>query len=174
MTVFELSLIISESLQSKIQKHRELCRGHFWSVTKTSNGFPQFLSHFRDICLNSDEKNYSKFLLRSKIDAKWVSGLLRKQLNGQCKTDLRRRFLTELDDNIKLHIVWSFQVYLKKMDECWQLHCQQMIMIRSIFLYLDRTYVLQNPIVHSIWWVFFAKCDFQSFVQSAFDAPFSP
>lgn len=28
-----------------------------------------------------------------------------------------------------------------------------MIMIRSIFLYLDRTYVLQNPTVHSIWYV---------------------
>lgn len=46
---------------------------------------------------------------------------------------------------------FSIQVYLKKMDECWQSHCQQMIMIRSIFLYLDRTYVLQNPTVHSIW-----------------------
>ncbi|XP_058053997.1 cullin-4A [Anopheles bellator] len=42
-------------------------------------------------------------------------------------------------------------VYLKKMNDCWQSHCQQMIMIRSIFLYLDRTYVLQNPTVHSIW-----------------------
>lgn len=37
------------------------------------------------------------------------------------------------------------------MDACWLSHCQQMIMIRSIFLYLDRTYVLQNPTVHSIW-----------------------
>lgn len=46
------------------------------------------------------------------------------------------------------------QVYLKKMDECWQSHCQQMIMIRSIFLYLDRTYVLQNPTVHSIWYAY--------------------
>lgn len=39
------------------------------------------------------------------------------------------------------------------MDDCWLSHCQQMIMIRSIFLYLDRTYVLQNPTVHSIWLV---------------------
>ncbi|XP_059613495.1 cullin-4A [Phlebotomus argentipes] len=42
-------------------------------------------------------------------------------------------------------------VYLKNMNGCWQSHCQLMIMIRSIFLYLDRTYVLQNPTVHSIW-----------------------
>ncbi|XP_046995069.1 cullin-4A [Schistocerca americana] len=43
------------------------------------------------------------------------------------------------------------QIFLKKMNECWQSHCQQMIMVRSIFLYLDRTYVLQNPTIHSIW-----------------------
>ncbi|KAG5677740.1 hypothetical protein PVAND_007471 [Polypedilum vanderplanki] len=53
-----------------------------------------------------------------------------------------RPFLAERVDKL---------LYLKKVNECWQSHCQQMIMIRSIFLYLDRTYVLQNPTVHSIW-----------------------
>ncbi|XP_070502006.1 cullin-4A isoform X1 [Chironomus tepperi] len=53
-----------------------------------------------------------------------------------------RPFLAERIDKL---------LYLKKVNECWQFHCQQMIMIRSIFLYLDRTYVLQNPTVHSIW-----------------------
>lgn len=42
-------------------------------------------------------------------------------------------------------------LYLKSMNKCWQSHCDLMVMIRSIFLYLDRTYVLQNPTVHSIW-----------------------
>jgi len=42
-------------------------------------------------------------------------------------------------------------IFLKRMNACWQSHCQQMIMIRGIFLYLDRTYVLQNPTIHSIW-----------------------
>ena len=41
--------------------------------------------------------------------------------------------------------------FLKSLDAAWQSHCRQMIMIRSIFLYLDRTYVLQNPSVTSIW-----------------------
>lgn len=45
-------------------------------------------------------------------------------------------------------------IFLKKMNECWQSHCRQMIMIRSIFLYLDRTYVLQNSGISSIWWLF--------------------
>nr|CAG4643744.1 EOG090X01NX [Lepidurus arcticus] len=41
--------------------------------------------------------------------------------------------------------------FLRLMNNTWQSHCSQMILIRSIFLYLDRTYVLQNPIVLSIW-----------------------
>uniref|UniRef100_A0A2R9A0V1 Cullin-4B n=1 Tax=Pan paniscus TaxID=9597 RepID=A0A2R9A0V1_PANPA len=42
-------------------------------------------------------------------------------------------------------------LFLKKIDRCWQNHCRQMIMIRSIFLFLDRTYVLQNSMLPSIW-----------------------
>lgn len=42
-------------------------------------------------------------------------------------------------------------VFLKRMNEKWRSHCDQMLMIRSIFLYLDRTYVLQTPQVLSIW-----------------------
>lgn len=41
--------------------------------------------------------------------------------------------------------------FLKLMNECWQAHCRQMIMVRSIFLFLDRTFVLQNPSISSIW-----------------------
>lgn len=44
-------------------------------------------------------------------------------------------------------------VFLKRINDCWRAHCRQMIMIRSIFLYLDRTYVLQNPSIHSIWYL---------------------
>ncbi|NXP44884.1 CUL4A protein, partial [Heliornis fulica] len=42
-------------------------------------------------------------------------------------------------------------LFLKKINNCWQDHCRQMIMIRSIFLFLDRTYVLQNSMLPSIW-----------------------
>ncbi|KAJ3048521.1 Cullin-4 [Rhizophlyctis rosea] len=40
---------------------------------------------------------------------------------------------------------------LKTVDTCWTNHCRQMIMIRSIFLYLDRTYVLQSANLKSLW-----------------------
>ena len=36
------------------------------------------------------------------------------------------------------------------MNECWQDHCSQMLTIRSIFLYLDRTYVISDASVKSI------------------------
>ncbi|RUP46330.1 hypothetical protein BC936DRAFT_147076 [Jimgerdemannia flammicorona] len=43
------------------------------------------------------------------------------------------------------------QIYLEAVNSCWLNHCRQMIMIRSIFLYLDRTYVLQTSGVSSLW-----------------------
>ncbi|KAJ3218002.1 Cullin-4A [Dinochytrium kinnereticum] len=41
--------------------------------------------------------------------------------------------------------------WLEALDECWKNFCRQQIMIRSIFLYLDRTYVLQTPGLAGIW-----------------------
>ncbi|KAI7692871.1 Cullin-4A [Sarcoptes scabiei] len=41
--------------------------------------------------------------------------------------------------------------FLEMIEKCWNHHCNQMTMIRCIFLYLDRTYVLQNAKICSIW-----------------------
>jgi len=63
--------------------------------------------------------------------------------------------LTEkhVEANVKPFLAESIdrQIFLKRMNECWLAHCRQMIQIRSIFLYLDRTYVLQNASIVSIW-----------------------
>ncbi|KAJ3142484.1 Cullin-4A [Physocladia obscura] len=40
---------------------------------------------------------------------------------------------------------------LKALDAAWQSHCRSQLMIRSIFLYLDRTYVIQTQGRKSIW-----------------------
>ncbi len=53
-----------------------------------------------------------------------------------------KQFLGESNDKL---------IFMKKMNECWTSHCRQMIMTRQIFLFLDRTYVLQHPTVLSIW-----------------------
>eukprot|EP00241_Pyramimonas_parkeae_P003213 CAMPEP_0114239402 /NCGR_PEP_ID=MMETSP0058-20121206/8441_1 /TAXON_ID=36894 /ORGANISM="Pyramimonas parkeae, CCMP726" /LENGTH=764 /DNA_ID=CAMNT_0001351581 /DNA_START=97 /DNA_END=2391 /DNA_ORIENTATION=+ len=42
-------------------------------------------------------------------------------------------------------------IFLSLMDASWQDHCSQMLMIRSIFLYLDRTFVIQTSGVRSLW-----------------------
>lgn len=42
---------------------------------------------------------------------------------------------------------------LPLVDKTWQSYCVQLRMIRNIFLYLDRNYVLQSPRILSIWFV---------------------
>jgi len=41
-------------------------------------------------------------------------------------------------------------LFLEQMNDAWQDHCSQMLTIRSIFLYLDRTYVISDSTVRSI------------------------
>jgi cullin-4 len=36
------------------------------------------------------------------------------------------------------------EVYLNIVNHCWQEHCRHTLMIRNIFLYLDRTYVIST------------------------------
>jgi len=75
---------------------------------------------------------------------KMATGLY-SQLQTRCQKHVRAnlgQFLAETLD---------YEQFLKLIDDCWQNHCRQMIMIRSIFLFLDRTYVLQNSSILSIW-----------------------
>ncbi|XP_048827558.1 cullin-4A [Brienomyrus brachyistius] len=74
-----------------------------------------------------------------------VSPKLYKQLRQVCEDHVKaqiHQFREDSLDNVS---------FLKRMDRCWQDHCRQTIMIRSIFLFLDRTYVLQNSLLPSIW-----------------------
>ncbi|XP_013419680.1 cullin-4A [Lingula anatina] len=74
-----------------------------------------------------------------------MSATLYENLKTVCEDHVRdniHQFLGETMDSGQ---------FLKLMDTCWQAHCEQMIMIRSIFLFLDRTYVLQNSTIASIW-----------------------
>ncbi|XP_065344012.1 cullin-4A-like [Cloeon dipterum] len=68
-------------------------------------------------------------------------------------TKLRELTQKHVEANIKPFLAESIDrlIFLKRMNECWLAHCRQMIQIRSIFLYLDRTYVLQTPTLASIW-----------------------
>uniref|UniRef100_A0A673VZ42 Cullin 4B n=1 Tax=Salmo trutta TaxID=8032 RepID=A0A673VZ42_SALTR len=74
-----------------------------------------------------------------------ISARLYKQLRVVCEDHIKAQIDQFRED------VLDSTLFLKKIDNCWQDHCRQMIMIRSIFLFLDRTYVLQNSMLPSIW-----------------------
>ncbi|XP_030333660.1 cullin-4A isoform X2 [Strigops habroptila] len=74
-----------------------------------------------------------------------VSATLYKQLRQVCEDHVKAQIFQFREDSL------DSLLFLKKINKCWQDHCRQMIMIRSIFLFLDRTYVLQNSMLPSIW-----------------------
>lgn len=74
-----------------------------------------------------------------------MAAFLHDGLRGLCETHIKNnttQFLPDSMENIS---------FLKLMNAFWQDHCRQMIMIRSIFLFLDRTYILQTPGISSLW-----------------------
>ncbi|NXY89873.1 CUL4B protein, partial [Alcedo cyanopectus] len=77
-----------------------------------------------------------------------ISANLYKQLRQICEDHIKAQI-----HQFREYPFFFFKLvlFLKKIDKCWQDHCRQMIMIRSIFLFLDRTYVLQNSMLPSIW-----------------------
>ncbi|NWZ63577.1 CUL4A protein, partial [Acrocephalus arundinaceus] len=81
-----------------------------------------------------------------------VSATLYKQLRQVCEEHVKAQILQFKEYPFVMHRnSLDSLLFLKKINKCWQDHCRQMIMIRSIFLFLDRTYVLQNSVLPSIW-----------------------
>ncbi|NWX67549.1 CUL4A protein, partial [Alca torda] len=90
-----------------------------------------------------------------------VSATLYKQLRQVCEDHVKAQILQFREYPFLVHRNVFLNrcctdsldslLFLKKINKCWQDHCRQMIMIRSIFLFLDRTYVLQNSMLPSIW-----------------------
>ncbi|NWU38784.1 CUL4A protein, partial [Hylia prasina] len=81
-----------------------------------------------------------------------VSATLYKQLRQVCEEHVKAQILQFREYPFLMHRnSLDSLLFLKKINKCWQDHCRQMIMIRSIFLFLDRTYVLQNSVLPSIW-----------------------
>ncbi|GAB1605805.1 cullin-4A-like [Argonauta hians] len=74
-----------------------------------------------------------------------MSATIYEQLKHVCESHVQSNLQQFLGKTM------AYEMFLKAINNCWQDHCRQMIMIRSIFLFLDRTYVLQNSSVLSIW-----------------------
>ncbi|MCJ8747848.1 hypothetical protein PDJAM_G00158090 [Pangasius djambal] len=80
-----------------------------------------------------------------------VSPMLYKQLRQVCEDHVRAQIHQFREYPLLQFYSLDSLSFLKRMNRCWQDHCRQTIMIRSIFLFLDRTYVLQNSLLPSIW-----------------------
>eukprot|EP00249_Psilotum_nudum_P024027 c29065_g1_i1 orf=1219-3690(-) len=74
-----------------------------------------------------------------------MAGSLYRRLQQECETHVTvklQSLVGQSPDAI---------VFLSHVEKSWQDHCDQMLMIRSIALYLDRTYVIQNSNARSLW-----------------------
>lgn len=69
-----------------------------------------------------------------------LSASLYERLKSVCDAHIRSSLLAQVE-----HLSKGTTAFLKYMDACWSQHCRQMLLIRSIFLYLDRCYVLTQP-----------------------------
>ncbi|CAG8559228.1 15498_t:CDS:10 [Funneliformis caledonium] len=74
-----------------------------------------------------------------------MASSLYNRLAGEIEEHLKEE-KTKLVSNLNEN-----DTFLIVVNKCWMAHCEQMGLIRSIFLYLDRTYVLQTSGVISIW-----------------------
>lgn len=74
-----------------------------------------------------------------------MAGNLYRRLQQECENHISVK-LKDLEGRSPDAVV-----FLSHVECCWQDHCDQMLVIRSIALYLDRTYVIQNSGVRSLW-----------------------
>lgn len=74
-----------------------------------------------------------------------LDGKLYDQIEKECEEHISAALQSLVGQNTDL------TVFLSRVEKCWQDFCDQMLMIRSIALTLDRKYVIQNPNVRSLW-----------------------
>ena len=82
-------------------------------------------------------------------------------VNDLCLHKMGGNLYRRIEKECEVHISSALQslvgqspdlvVFLAYVEKCWQDFCDQMLMIRGIALYLDRTYVKQTPSVCSLW-----------------------
>ncbi|KAF7840480.1 cullin-4 [Senna tora] len=86
---------------------------------------------------------------------------LYQAVNDLCLHKMGGNLYQRIEKECEAHISAALQslvgqspdlvVFLSLVERCWQDLCDQMLMIRGIALYLDRTYVKQTTNVRSLW-----------------------
>uniref|UniRef100_A0AAV1UQ24 Cullin family profile domain-containing protein n=1 Tax=Peronospora matthiolae TaxID=2874970 RepID=A0AAV1UQ24_9STRA len=100
------------------------------------------------------------------VHEKQMSSLSREELyrsvEDMCTWKMAARLYTRLEETCAVHVRervedlvqytgGNMDLFLEAVHRLWEDHCEDMLVIRTIFLYLDRTYVMQTPHVASIW-----------------------
>ncbi|KAK6617755.1 Cullin-4B [Polyplax serrata] len=137
--------------------------------TKPSSAKKLIIKNFKEtpkLPENYQEKTWEKLkeaviAIQSSKSIQYSLEELYQAVENMCNHKMASTLYDNLSELTEQHIKKNIEEFLqenmdkelclKRMNHCWESHCQQMIMIRSIFLYLDRTYVLQNPSIYSIW-----------------------
>jgi len=76
-----------------------------------------------------------------------------------CVQHMAARTYDKLQAECEAHVEASIEAlqtpdtsaFLSLVHGCWSAHCEEMLTLRSIFLYLDRTYVMQSAARRSLW-----------------------
>lgn len=74
-----------------------------------------------------------------------MGGNLYQRIQQECEGHISAKLQSLVGQSLDL------VVFLSLVEKCWQDFCDQMLMIRGIALYLDRTHVKQTPNVRSLW-----------------------
>ncbi|KAL7684245.1 putative cullin protein, neddylation [Plasmopara halstedii] len=75
-----------------------------------------------------------------------MAASLYKRLEKACALYIQKRV-----EELVQYTGGETNVFLEAVHKLWEDHCDDMLVIRTIFLYLDRTYVMQTPHIASIW-----------------------
>ena len=100
----------------------EVKRKHAWKHTRFQNHAYVFLSPSHCCC------------------CRW-----RRRLREECGSHVRKE-IESLEGQTP-----DCGAFLQLVDSKWQDHCSSMLTLRNVFLYLDRSFVLQTPSLRSIW-----------------------
>ena len=74
-----------------------------------------------------------------------MGGNLYLRIEKECETHISAALQSLVGQSPDL------MVFLSLVERCWRDFCDQLLMIRGIALYLDRTYVIQTLNVRSLW-----------------------
>ncbi|CAN8267329.1 unnamed protein product [Cochlearia groenlandica] len=128
-------------------------------VIKLNKAKPTLPTNFEETTWEKLQSAIRAIFLKKSLsfDLEW----LYQAVDDLCLLKLGGKLYERIEKECEEHISAALQslvgqdtdlsVFLSLVEKCWQDFCDQMLMIRSIALSLDRKYVIQHPNVRSLW-----------------------